>query len=98
MAAMDSGGDALVEATGRHFVRLLGAVAGDLALSYLPFSGLFLIGGVARAFGPHLGRFGFAEAFADKGRFGPFMDQFPVFLVEDDYAALAGCAAYLATA
>lgn len=39
---------------------------------------------------------GFAEAFLDKGRFKPFMEQFPVHLVQDDYAALRGCAAHLA--
>lgn len=40
---------------------------------------------------------GFAENFRDKGRFSAFMDDFPVCIVEDDYAALTGCAAYLAT-
>jgi glucokinase len=46
--------------------------------------------------GPHLRHLGFAEAFADKGRFNAFMTQFPVKLVTDDYAALRGCAGHLA--
>ena len=39
---------------------------------------------------------GFAAAFRDKGRFAEFMESFQITLVEDDYAALTGCAAYLA--
>ena len=96
MAAMERGDDPVVTATGRAFVRLLGAVAGDLALIHVPYAGIFLIGGVARAFTAHYGPFGFAEAFRDKGRFAAFLREFSVAIVEDDYLALAGCARYLA--
>jgi len=78
------------------FARLLGRVAGDLALIHLPYGGIYLAGGVARAVGPHLATGGFAEAFAAKGRMRGFMDQFPVWLIEDDFAALTGCAVRLA--
>jgi glucokinase len=77
------------------FVRLAGRVCGDLALTLLPFGGLFLIGGMARAIAPHMATMGFAEAFRDKGRFGPFMEQFAVTLVTDDDAALIGSAVHL---
>lgn len=80
----------------RLFVRLLGAEAGNLALIHLPFGGVYLCGGVARAFAAHLGPLGFAAAFHDKGRFGGFMQNFAVSVIEDDYAALTGCAVYLA--
>ncbi len=89
-------GDPLAEATGHAFVRMFGMVAGNLALTFLPFGGIYLIGGVSRAFAPHLVRFGFREAFCDKGRFSEFMQRFPVSVVEDDYAALTGCAEHLA--
>ncbi|MBS0124392.1 glucokinase [Thetidibacter halocola] len=79
----------------RLFVRFMGRYAGNLALITLPFGGVFLVGGVVRHFAPHLQKLGFAEAFRDKGRFGPFMDQFPVWMVDDDYAALTGCAVHL---
>lgn len=75
--------------------RLLGAVAGDLALSHLPFGGVFLIGGVARALQPFLSTHGFSDAFCDKGRFSAYMQRFPVFLINDDFAALTGCASYI---
>ncbi|KUF11871.1 glucokinase [Pseudoponticoccus marisrubri] len=78
------------------FVRYFGRYAGDLALVTLPFGGIYLVGGVIRHLGPHLLRLGFAEAFADKGRFNAYMTQFPVHLVTDDYAALRGCAGHLA--
>ena len=95
MAALATGGDPRAEEAARRFVRTLGAVAGDLALMYLPFGGISLVGGVSRAFAPYLHRFGFAEAFRDKGRFSDFMEAFSITVVEDDFAALTGCASHL---
>ncbi len=95
MTALDQGSDPLAEEAARLFTRLLGTVAGDLALTTLPFGGVYLAGGVARAFAPWLTRFGFQDAFRDKGRFGPFMENFSVSVIEDDYAALHGLAHHL---
>lgn len=81
----------------RLFLRLLGDVVGDLALSYLPFGGVFLVGGMARAVSPYLSSHGMTEAFADRGRFATLMQDFPLSVVTDDYAALTGCAARLQT-
>lgn len=94
MKRINEGSDPLAARTCEMFVTLLGRVAGDLALVHLPFQGLYLIGGVARAFAPYFGR-GFTSAFRDKGRFSDFMDDFPVYIIEDDYAALEGCADHL---
>ncbi len=96
IAAMEEG-DALARATGRHYVRLLAQVTADLALITLPFDGIYFIGGVARAMVPWFERFGFDEAFCDMGRFSDLVARFPVALVEDDFAALSGCASYLAS-
>jgi len=85
----------LLTSTVATFVRLAGEVCGDLALTLLPFGGLFLIGGMARAMAPYMGAGGFAAAFRDKGRFSGFMGQFAVTLVTDDDAALIGCARHL---
>lgn len=79
----------------RWFVRILGTVAGNLSLIHLPFGGVSLIGGVARAMQPYFESAGFAAAFRDKGRFAGFMNNFHVDLVEDDFAALAGLAAHI---
>ncbi len=95
MARLEAG-DTQAQATGRAFVRIMGTVVGDLALNHLPFGGIYLVGGVTRAFAPWLGPLGMAEAMRDKGRFSDFMGQFGVFVVTDDYAALTGCATHLA--
>lgn len=95
LAALEAG-EERARQTVATAVRMLGAVAGDLALIHLPFGGVHLIGGMARALVPWLGEFGFAEAFRDKGRFAPLMADFPVSVIEDDFAALTGCAHYLA--
>jgi len=96
MGAVEAGSDPRAEEAARLFVRILGAVAGNLSLIHLPFGGVFFSGGVARAFAPHMERFGFTAAFHDKGRFAGFMKNFGVSVIEDDFAALAGCASHLA--
>lgn len=93
MADIDS--DTSSRAAARIFACALGRVAGDLALIHLPTGGICLSGGMSQAFGPHLMALGFEESFRDKGRFAPFMDQFAVATIEDDCAALIGCAAHL---
>lgn len=77
------------------FVRTLATVVGNLGLIQLPFGGIYLVGGVAGHIAPYLTDYGFAEAYYDKGRFSKFMENFPVFVIEDDYAALIGCASHL---
>jgi glucokinase len=96
MQAHAEGSDLAAQATVQTCVRYLGIVAGDLALSQLPFGGLYLVGGVARALAPFFDTYGFADAFVDKGRFGEFMSNFSVQVVTDDYAALLGSAVYIA--
>lgn len=95
MEALQQGNDPQAQKAAAMFVRLLGAVVGDLALVQLPFGGIYLVGGVARAFAPWLDAYDFAGALHDKGRFSDFLGQFGVGIIEDDYAALVGCAAYL---
>jgi len=95
MEACAAGTDARATEAARVFARMLGTVCGNLALIQLPFGGIYLVGGVARAFAPLLGDLGFDEAFRDKGRFAGFMGNFSVHVVQDDYAALTGCAAHL---
>lgn len=90
-------GNAEARETGALYARIMGRVLANLALVHLPFGGIFLIGGVARAMAPHLLDLGMAQSFAQMGRFSDMMAEFPVKVVEDDYAALLGCAAHLTT-
>jgi glucokinase len=95
LAALDAG-DAVAEAAARLYVGLLGQVLADLALIHLPYGGIFLIGGMSRAMTPHFGRFGLVQAFREPRRVPLLTKDFCVAVVEDDFAALTGCAAYLA--
>lgn len=95
MSGLTSGTDPRAAEAARVFIRMLGTVAGNLALIQLPFGGVYLIGGVARAVAPYMAEMGFVESFRDKGRFAGFMANFGVGIIEDDYAALTGCASYL---
>lgn len=93
---VDARADPLAATALELFFRLLGRVAGDLALVHLPYGGVVLTGGVAEALAPLLSGSGFGAAFRDKGRFSDLMRQIPVAVLCDDVAALTGCAAHLA--
>lgn len=91
-AAVAAGNDPVAERAMARFVVLLGGVIGDLALSHLPFGGIFLAGSVARGVAPFLDRFGFEPAFRDKGCKSGLMQAFSLSLINEDSAALTGCA------
>lgn len=90
-----TGADPLAVETVASFTRLFGLVTGNLALTQLPFGGIYLVGGLSSAILPFMEQFNFEAAFLDKGRFAEFMDAFPINVVQDDYAALKGCASFL---
>eukprot|EP00930_Biecheleria_cincta_P021275 TRINITY_DN15807_c0_g1_i1.p1 TRINITY_DN15807_c0_g1~~TRINITY_DN15807_c0_g1_i1.p1 ORF type:complete len:416 (-),score=70.44 TRINITY_DN15807_c0_g1_i1:76-1323(-) len=63
-----------------------GAEAGCVALTYMPFGGLFLTGGVTAKMkdwlsGRITGHSSFLEAFLDKGRVTPMLERVPVYIV-----------------
>lgn len=95
MLAVINGTDPRAEKSARMFARILGTVVGNQSLIHLPFGGVYLVGGVSRAVAPYLTQFGFNEAFRNMGRFSAFMDNFSVWAIEDDNAALVGCARHL---
>jgi glucokinase len=76
-------------------LEVLGCVCGNLALTHLPFGGIYLVGGMAQVLADYYHDSAFHRAFAAKGRFAEFMDQFSVHLVQDDHAPLVGCIAHL---
>ena len=77
------------------FASFMGSILGDLALITLPFGGIYIIGGVARAVSPFLNEHNFISSFCDKGRFSDFNSEFSVQIVDDDFAALNGCVSFL---
>ena len=94
LAALDAG-DAIAAHAARLYVHILGQMLADLALIHLPYGGIYLIGGMSRAMTPHFTRFGLEAAFREDRRVDLLRNDFSVTVVEDDYAALTGCAVYL---
>lgn len=94
LAALDRG-DAVAEHAARLYTRILAQTLADLALIHLPYDGIFLIGGMSRAMTPHFARFGLEAGFREARRVDLLLKDFSVSVVEDDFAALTGCAAYL---
>ncbi|MDO8884492.1 MAG: ROK family protein [Pseudotabrizicola sp.] len=78
------------------YTRILAQTLADLALIHLPYGGIYLIGGMARAMTPHFARLGLTDHFRETRRVDLLEKDFSVTVVEDDFAALTGCAAYLA--
>ena len=79
----------------RLYTRIVGQMLADLALIHLPYGGIFLIGGMARAMTPHFAAFGLGAIFREMRRVDLLTTDFSITVVEDDYAALTGCAAWL---
>ncbi len=97
LAALDAG-DPVAGHAARLYVRILGQTLADLALIHLPYDGIYLIGGMSRAMTPHFATYGLEKAFREPRRVDLLVKDFSVSVVEDDFAALTGCAAYLAKA
>jgi len=76
-----------------RYPRLLGAVAGDLALTFLARGGVFVAGGVALAMGDLFDPGRFREGFVAKGRFEDYLEPIPAWLVTRTDTGLLGAAA-----
>ena len=74
------------------FVSILGATAGNLALTGLTKGGIYLGGGVAPKILTELQQGLFMRAFIDKGRFRWLVSEVPVHVILNDKAALLGAA------
>jgi glucokinase len=88
-------GDPVAAHAARLYVHILAQMLGDLALIHLPYGGIYLIGGMARAMSLHMESLDLSAQFREPRRVDLLQTAFSVTVVEDDYAALTGCAAYL---
>jgi glucokinase len=88
-------GDPVAAHAARLYVHILGQMLSDLALIHLPYGGIYLIGGMSRAMTPSFATLDLAAQFREPRRVDLLERDFSVTVVEDDYAALTGCAAYL---
>ncbi|MBE9226499.1 glucokinase [Phormidium sp. LEGE 05292] len=84
--------DPLSEETLRIFVELYGAEAGNMALKLLPYSGLYVAGGIAAKILPLIEAGGFMEGFINKGRMRNLLEKVPVHVVLNPQVGLIGAA------
>ncbi|MGC8602427.1 MAG: glucokinase [Desulfomonilaceae bacterium] len=76
------------------FVSILGAAAGNLALTGMTTGGIYLAGGICPKILPKLKEETFMKAFTAKGRFAELLSGIPVKVVLNEKAALIGAACY----
>lgn len=74
------------------FISILGAEAGDMALTFMATGGVYLGGGIPPRIWPMLQSERFLDPFCDKGRFKSMMEQIPVHVILNSEAALVGAA------
>ncbi len=85
-------GQPLCRGTLERFAAVLGAVAGNLALTAMTTGGIYIGGGIPPKILPVLTQGKFMEAFTDKGRFRGLMEKIPVRVILNERTALMGAA------
>jgi glucokinase len=75
------------------FCALLGAFAGDMALTFGARGGVYIAGGIVPRFADHLARSNFRAQFEAKGRFNDYLAEIPVRLILKRDPAFVGLAA-----
>ncbi len=77
------------------FLAYLGAVAGDLALTFGALGGVYIAGGIAPRLVEQIGKSDFRARFEQKGRLAHMVKDVPTYLVLSKHAGLIGAAACL---
>jgi len=76
------------------FIRIYGAAVGNLALTTLPFGGLYIVGGIAPKLLSQIQNRVFLEAFGNKGRMSNLIKDIPLHVVLCTNVGLQGTALY----
>lgn len=77
------------------FCEIMGALAGNLALTMSTFGGVYIAGGIVPRFPEYFAKSNFRMRFEDKGRFAKYNARIPTYLVQEEQPGLVGCGAYL---
>jgi glucokinase len=88
-------GDPIAAQALDRFGGILGAVAGDLALTFGARGGVFVSGGIAPRMAERLSSGTFRARFEDKGRLSDYVAGIPTYLVLHPYPAIVGAARQL---
>ena len=86
--------DRLCSKTMEIFIEMYGVQAGNLALTLLPFNGLYVTGGIAAKILPLMKEERFISAFKNKGRMSPLLEQIPVHIILNSQVGLLGSIMY----
>jgi len=89
--------DSLALKTLHVFCEVMGAVAGNLALTLGARGGVYIAGGIVPRFHEFFIMSQFRQRFEDKGRFNKYLQSIPVYLVTRDNIGLLGAAKNLAS-
>lgn len=87
-------GDPMALRTLDIFIRVYGAVAGNLALTTLARRGLYVVGGIAPKLLKQIQQGQFMTMFTDKGRVSEILHRIPVHLVTNTDVGLQGAALF----
>ncbi|MBI3441440.1 MAG: glucokinase [Proteobacteria bacterium] len=79
------------------FCHFLGVVAGNLALTYGAFGGVYIAGGIVTQLGDYFKTSRFRESFLAKGRYKDYLDRIPTLVITHPYPGLEGLKNALST-
>ena len=94
IGAWAADGDAIASAAVGLFSEVLGAAAGDLALTLGARGGVFVAGGIVPKLGAAFDSDRFRRRFEAKGRFCDYLAEIPTYLITAEAPALVGLAHY----
>jgi len=94
--AIEGSSDLAVKAL-TMFSHMLGAHCSNIVLTYLSTGGVYLGGGIPPKIAPFLLNGSFVSGYLKKGKLRERVEATPVFIINDDYAALYGAAAIAST-
>jgi glucokinase len=77
------------------FCRMLGAFAGNLAITVWAAGGVYIAGGIAPNLVNYIAESNFRARFESKGRFTEHMKKIPTYVITDSQPGIIGAAAYL---
>jgi len=72
------------------FCHFLGVAAGNLALTYGAFGGVFIAGGIVPRLGSYFAASRFRDSFLEKGRFKDYLAPIPTYVITHPYPGLEG--------
>lgn len=90
-----SGSCSLSMETLAQFCRILGSFAGNLALTFGSYGGVYIAGGIVPRFIEFFASSEFRARFEAKGRLSSFNQPIPTFVVTEEQPGLLGASAYL---